>query len=199
MKQYNGYYQQFKGELFNGLKKREKNNGKKWWDSNSINDEVNDVPLIENKTKVLSSEFDILHHQMVQLLIDYINEHPLDNEVYSFSMDVDLMKGTWLTYLNDNEKINIDIPDSDIDYDFRSYTAIEDEEIIESYDDLSEHMYYFISEFIRRHRDQLEEKLTKVYFTVLDLKKSLEEKKWTPTTESSLLFYINDELVVCSM
>lgn len=199
MKTYNTYYEQFKEECWESVRVSEKSNGKKWWDSNTIDDVVNDLPLVENKTGVKSSEYFILHHILCQLLIDYISEHPLDNEVYSYTIELDLLKGTWHNYLNELEQININIPDSDVDYNFSNFTSVEDKCIVESFDELNEKMYFYISDFIRRNRDKLDVKITSVLFSTIDLRESLINKKWMPTTDSSISMYSYDELVVCSM
>lgn len=199
MKTYNEYYKQSSEKVFEEIKGFEKRRGVKWWDKNTIDDEVNDLPLLENKTKVNSSEYLILHNMIIQLFLDYINEHPIDNEVYSYSIDINLLNGTWKTYLNDNESSDLNIPDSDIEYNFTSYTPIEDEEIIQSYEDLTEHVYYFFSEFIRRHREKLTSKITQIVFSIFNTHESLKSGKWEPSMDSSMSFYVNDDMIVCSM
>lgn len=198
MKTYNGYYDFFSKTCWEDIKKFEKKNGVKWWDKNSINDDVNDLPLIENRTNVKSSEYVILHDMLVQLLLDYITEHPINNDVYALSMEIDLLKGSWRTYLNDLEDLDLSVPNGE-KCDIKTLSPVMDEAIVKSYEDLYEHMYYFISEFIRRNRDKYNEKITSVLFSTVNLKESLDEDKWMPSLDSSLSFYIDDDLIVCSM
>lgn len=196
---YNNYYKRFKNECWESTQKREELNGTKWWDKNSINDDVNDMPIIENKTGVKSSEWCILHHMIVQLFISYVNSHPIDNEVHAYSLEIDMLNGNWRNYINNMGSVKVDIPDSDTDYFYNTFKLIDDRKIIDSYDNLNENIYFFISEFIRRNRENINVKLTHVYLRIDDLETSLEEDKWMIPTESSLTFYNGDDIIVCSM
>lgn len=197
MNTYNGYYDIFKKECWDRIRKDEKKNGERWWDKNSISDDVNDYPITENKTGVNSSEFVILHEMLCQLLIDYINEHPLNNEVSTYSIKIDLNSGEWSAFFSNSE--DVPLSKHDDNFKIKSYHSVKDNCIIDSYDTLNERIYFFISDFIRRHRENINVKFTSILFSVDDLDDSLKEGKWVAQTDSSMSFYRNDDLIVCSM
>lgn len=199
MKTYNDYYDIFSKECWTNIKKNEKLNGERWWDKNTIDDSVNDCPIIENKTGVNSSEYVILHDMLCQMIIDYITEHPLNNEVSTYSIEINLLSGEWKVYFNNIEDIIFLTHDNEENLSFKTYAGVENEHVINSYDELNERIYFFISDFIRRHRENINVKFTSILFSMVDMDKSLQEKKWTADMDSSLSFYVGDELVVCSM
>lgn len=197
MNTYNGYYNIFKKECWDRIEKDEKKNGVRWWDKNSISDDVNDYPIIENKTCVNSSEFVILHEMLCQLLIDYINEHPLKNEVSTYSIKIDLISGEWSAFFSNSEDVPLSKCDDNVK--IKSYHSVKDNVIIDSYDNLNERIYFFISDFIRRHRENIGVKFTSILFSVDELDDSIKEGKWVAQSDSSLSFYKGDDLMVCSM
>lgn len=196
---YNSYYKRFKTDCWDTVEKAEKINGKKWWDKNAINDDVNDMPILENKTGVNNSEWKILHCMIMGLFISYVNSHPIDNETHSYALEINLLNGQWRNYINNMGNVSVDIPDSDTDYSYNTFKLIDDKKIIDSFDMINENIYFFISEFIRRNRDNIHVKITNVFLRMDNLENSLEEGKWIPPTESSLTFYNGDNIIVCSM
>lgn len=199
MKTYNDYYDIFSKECWDNIKNNEKLNGERWWDKNTINDNVNDCPIIENKTGVNSSEYVILHDMLCQMIIDYITEHLLNNEVSTYSIEINLLSGEWKVYFNNIEDIIFLTHDNEENLSFKTYAGVENERVINSYDELNERIYFFISDFIRRHSEYINVKFTSILFSMVDMDESLQEKKWTADMDSSLSFYVGDELVVCSM
>lgn len=196
---YNEYYERAKKECWLDTTNSEDRNGEKWWDSNTIDDKVNNMPILENKTDVNSSEWVILHRMLINLFLSYVNEYPLDNETYSFSLDLDLINGDWRSYINNVGSIKIEIPDSDMDYSYNSYHLIDNQDVIDSYDELDQQIYYFIVDFIRKHRTNINITLTKMFLRLDNLTESLKEGKWMPSLDSSMSFYNGNSLVVCSM
>lgn len=197
MNTYNGYYNIFKKECWERIRNDEKKNGERWWDKNLIRDDVNDYPIIENKTGVNSSEFAILHEMLCQLLVDYINEHPLNNEVSTYLIKIDLISGEWSAFFSNSEDVPLSKYDENVK--IKSYHSVKDNVIIDSYDNLNERIYFFISDFIRRHRENIGVKFTSILFSVDELDDSIKEGKWVSQSDSSLLFYKGDDLIVCSM
>lgn len=199
MKTYNEYYSFFSNECWKQIKTREEVNGEKWWDNNSINDDVNDLPLVENKTHVNSSEYVILHEMICQLVIDNVNMCPLKNEVDGYSITINLETGDWNVYFDNIENIDLTTCLSDMNYSINTFTGVDNKKVVDSYDDLNEKIYFFICDFIRRHTKELDTSFTSVIFSMTDMGYSLKEGKWVSGTESSMSFYKDDEMVVCSM
>ena len=193
MKTYNKYYEEIKAECLN----QKETKGSLW----EKKDDINDMYIIENNTQVPNSEWVILHRMLVRLLIDYILEHPLKNEVYTYGADIDVLNGNWKIYLNDMVNVNINIPDSDISYNVFESECIPDREILDSYDELTEKIFFFLCKFMSDNRHKIKGlMLCKVFFNVDDIDCSLKLGKWAPETDSTLTIYNNeDELFVCSM
>ena len=177
MKKYNIYYNRFKKELI---------------DSGDI-----DVKLVENKTNVFSAEWLIIHQSLCQLFIDFVNSHPLENEVHSYSLNIDLLSGTWTIYLNNFENIDVNLPEDN--YKLVSISSIDDQDIINSYDTLNHEIYHIIGDFILRHTEDINIKLTSIVFSMDNLKESLEKGQWMPSLDSSFTIYHGNDIVVCSM
>ena len=91
MKKYDYYYETESVQCWDELKKSEITYGKEWWKKNADNgrfdligefpmatirsvDEKNDIPIYENHTNVLNSEWVILHNMFISVLIDYIKK-----------------------------------------------------------------------------------------------------------------------------
>ena len=200
MKKYNTYYEEAKEECWKMSDRKECRRGENWWNEDNISDGVNNMPIVANKTMVNNSEWVILHHMLVSLTINYINQHPMDNNgVENYSIEIDLKSGEWKTYLSDVEELKLNIPDSDIDYKYKTSYGVGDIEIQNSYDHLNQVIYFFISDFMRRHYDKLGIELTKMFFNIDGLSKSLGCDKWVSGTNSSMSLYHDRELIVCSM
>lgn len=177
MLNYNTYYNRFKNELIQQGKE--------------------DISIIKNETGVKSIEWFILHKSLVQLFLEYINSHPLDNEVHSYSLNIDLLTGTWTIYLNNLENIELNLVD-DV-YNIHSISSIDDDNIINSYDGLNHEIYHVIGDFILRHTENINIKLTTIIFSLDDLKESLEKGSWQPSLDSSFTIYHDSDMIVCSM
>ena len=196
MKTYHKYYEETKNDCLSNLK----TDSSLWKKKLTISDGVNDMYIIENKTQVPNSEWVTLHHVLVQLLIDYVKEHPLKNEVYTYGVEIDLIDGKWKIFLNDQINVGISIPDSDIDYHICESECVSDQEIIDSYDELTEKIFFFICKFMSDRRKKLTGlMLNKVFFNMDDIDCSLKLGKWAPETDSSMTIYSDDVLYVCSM
>lgn len=198
MKKYNQYYDVFKESCWEILEKKEKKFGGNFW-KNDGSGTINDMPIIENKTDVKNSEWVILHQMITQLLIDYINEHPADNEVFSYSIDIDFQKGEWKTYLKDVKAVPIDLPQSDIEYTYDSYAGVNDYTVIDSYDGLNQVIYFYLSDFIRKHSNSIKYDVTRFLFSINNLNDSLLAGKLLNTSETSFSIYCGGALIVCDM
>jgi hypothetical protein len=199
MKTYDDYYDIFHKESWRRTSQSELTCGRKWWRDNRKDDFINDMPITENKSKVKNSEWVILHHSIVQLIIDYITEHPLKNEVYSYSLEIDFETGLFKNYLNDVIDDNCQLPDSDVDYKVLTVYGIDDHSISESYDQLNTEIFNYVKTFIKKHKGDLD-KMTKMFFCIDEMYDSLKIGSWSPGSDSSMSFYTNDdELYVCSI
>lgn len=199
MKKYNKYYEVISKRAWDETKKSEDKHGKKWWEDLPINDNVNNMPIIENKTKVKNSEWVILHRSLIMMLIDYVNSYPLENEVDSFSMEANFKSGEWKVYLNDLQEFIVDIPDSDVEYSFNTYQCVNDEKVINSYEKLTKEMFDLVKKVIADDADLINVDITDVYFYMDGIGESLRLKKWAPSTDSTFSLYSGDDLIVCSM
>ena len=199
MKKHNKYYEVISKRAWDETHKSEKKYGKKWWDSNSIDDSVNNMPIIENKTGINSSEWVIIHRSLIMTLIDYVNNHPLENEVNSYSMELNFKTGEWKTYLNDLQNFIVDIPDSDVEYSFNTYQCVDDEKVINSYDGLTKIIADFLNECLEKYASEIGVEITKMYFSMDNIGESLRVGKWSPETDSTFSLYNGDDLIVCSM
>lgn len=177
MIKYNTYYNRFKTEL-------------------SEQGKCN-MSIIDNKTKVKDVEWFILHKSLVQLFLDYINSHPLENEVHSYSLNINLLTGNWTIFLNNFDNVEIDLPDGE--YNLKAISSIDDQEIINSYDTLNHEIYHIIGDFILRHTEDINIKLTSIVFSMDDLDQSLLKGMWVPSLDSSFTIYHENEIIVCSM
>ena len=195
---YNKYYETISPRCWERVEKKEDMFGKEYWNTKGDSD-LYDMPLTENKTKISSSEWNIFHHMIIQVLIDFVNKYPIDNDVNTYSMNIDLETGEWKTYLNDIEPVIVNVPDSDIDYMYNVRHGVEDKDIIDSYDGLNHRIYFFVCEFLRRHQKDLEVDVNKFYFRIDNLKPSLENKRWVAESDSSLSLCEHDNLILCSM
>lgn len=199
MKKYSKYYEVISKRAWDDTKKSEKQHGKKWWEDLPINDEVNNMPIIENKTGINNSEWVILHRSLIMSLIDYVNAYPLENEVNSFSMEANFKTGEWRVYLNDLQEFIVDIPDSDVEYSFNTYQCVNDEEVINSYDKLAKEIFDLIQKVISDKKDSIGVDITNMYFYMDGIGHSLRLKKWSADTDSTFSLYSGDDLIVCSM
>lgn len=177
MKEYNTYYNRFKKELAN-----------KGYD---------DMSILENKTEVSGLEWMILHYSIVQIFLDYVKNHPVDNDVYSYTLMIDLINGNWQVSLSNLDKADIDLPDSD--YEITSLVGVTDQNVINSYNNLNHEIYHIICDFIMRHTENINIKLTKMVFSMDGLYESIKKNQWIPSLDSSFSIYHENELVVCSM
>lgn len=176
---YNTYYNRFKKEF----------------EEQGLTSE--NIHLVKNETTVEDISFYCLHKALVQMMIEYINLHPLDNDVYTYSLNVDMVSGKWHMMLGDDNEININLPDSN--YVVNSISGVENKKIVDSFDDLNRIIYFTLVDFIMRHTENINVKLTTMIFSCDDMKESLKENCWMSSMDSSLSIYSGDELIVCSM
>lgn len=224
MKTYKEYYELSKDQCSKSLMKDEQRYGKNWW---KLNDEYtqnkfkttqnydfikplidkNDTPLIMNTTNVYNSEWVILHHMFVQMVIDYIKDNNIDDNLYSYCININLDKPRkkWSIFLKRAEKESIILPESE-PYDFPSYEFICDEDIISKFNSLNKHIYNCVKKFIEKHKDDIPIFLNNINFSIDELKSSLEYGAWVPSSDSSLSAGWDrtgddnaDELLVVSM
>lgn len=216
MKKYDYYYETESVQCWDELKKSEITYGKEWWKKNADNgrfdligefpmttirsvDEKNDIPIYENHTNVLNSEWVILHNMFISVLIDYIKEHCFEHVVDIYRLNISLDKPKWKLSLCDKKDEEINFPDSDpyIMEGVDSYVS--DQETLDKYDELSQLLYFHFVEFCRRHFVDLN-KMDYLSFSVENVKDSISYGGWSPSSDSSFTLYNKgSKNIVCSM
>lgn len=155
--------------------------------------------VVKNNTSLGDDKWLVLYYSLIMYSFDYVRNHPMDNGVHAYILTADLTNGEYRQFLNDVEDIELSIPDSDVEnYTLNNYPGVEDVDIIDSYEQLGEDLYFMISEFIRREREYIPDKLHKFHFNIINFSKSLAENMDTEEIESTLMLYgENDTADVC--
>lgn len=155
--------------------------------------------VVKNETKLGDEKWLELYYMLIMYSFDYVRNHPIDNGVHSYILTADLTTGEYNQYLNDIENTELTIPDSDIEnYMLNNYPGVENVEIIDSYEQLGEDLYFIISEFIRRDRESIPNKLHKFHFNITNFSQSIVNNINTQEIESTLMLYdINNNTEVC--
>lgn len=198
---YNEYYGILKERCWGMIEKREDEHGEKFWHKGGIDyeDEINNMPITINKTNVENSEWKILHHMIVQYLIDCVLKHEIDVDAFNdYSINIDLHNGEWKFYINNVEKLNIGFPDSDIDYSIDVVSSIDDEKVLDECERLNHIIYLFVTEFIRKHGEKLGY-YNMFYFSFDNIKESIKKGRYDIESDSSLSLFHNSDLVLCSI
>lgn len=180
MKTYNEYYKLCQEQCEISLLRSEKQYGKNWWKKYNENFSTtkcydftkpfvdkNDAPLIKNITNVYNSEWSILHRIMSQMVVDYIKENNIDDDIYSYSININLDKPhkKWSIYLKKANLESIELPESE-PYDFPSCDFIGDEKIIKKFDSLNSLIYSYVIKFIKNNKNDIPEMTNNINFSI---------------------------------
>lgn len=218
MKTYDEYYKLCQKQCEHTLIRGEQLYGKNWWKKYNhsfttvgehdfikpLNNKY-DAPLIKNITNVYNSEWSILHHIISQMVIDYFKENQIDNDIYSYSININLDKPhkRWSIYLRKSDFESIVLPESE-PFDFPSCDFIADENVIRKFDSLNILIYNNVVRFINDNRDNIPEMTNNINFAIDNIKDGLEYGTEHTDTSFSVGWDRNgdenaDELLVVSM
>lgn len=220
MKTYDEYYKECKLYCDDSLSKSENRYGKGWWKkyNNNLdisqefeiiktNEEKNDFPIIKNNTNVNNSEWYVLHYMLTQMVIDYMNENNINDNVFSYSINISLDKPDhkWTIFLKKSDYESIILPESE-PYDFPSYEFIGDEKIIRKFDKLNGKIYKYVNKFLKNNKKDIPSITNNINFFIDDIHSSKESDEWLASSDSSLSIGWDkngddnaDELLVVSM
>ena len=188
MKTYNEYYNECKEDGKKSVSMSESRYGKHWWQKNSNNvDGINDAPIIKNETNISNSEWITLHNMLSAMVIDYMIENKINENIFSYSINIHLgdKKRKWTIYLRNITNDVISLPDSE-PIDIPSYSLISDEKIINEFDWLNRYIYGNINKFIITHNIG---NIDNINFSIDDIHSSVVYGKWHPSSDSSLSVY----------
>lgn len=175
MKTYDEYYLVCKEECYKSVKTSEQMYGVNWWKKNNVEHDfikplhdISDAPIVKNDTNILNSKWNILHYMLSYLVLDYINERNINDDISSYSININLDKPNkkWSIYLKSYDKGCIELPESE-PFDFHSYIFISDESIIKKFNDLNLIIYKYVIRFLD------------------------DNKKYMPTIVNNINFYID--------
>lgn len=200
MKSYEEYYKSCKKQCEISLVKSESMYGKNWWKKLNNNysfgdnyemmkplSDKNDSPIVKNITNVYNSEWVILHHILSQMVIDYIKEYEINDDIFSYSISIcfnDPQK-RWTMYLKKYEYETISLPESE-PYDFPSYSFIGDETIIRKFDTLNVQIYNYVERFFKDNDKDIPQITNVVDFSIDDIHSSVEYGVWCPASDSNM-------------
>ena len=217
MKTYKEYYKICQEQCEQSLLRSEKQYGKDWWKKfnnfSTTNDyefikplsDKNNAPLIKNITNVYNLEWTIIHKILSQMVIDYIKENHIEDDIYSYAININLDKPNkkWSIYLKKADNESIVLPESE-PFDFPSCDFIADEKIIRKFDSLNIMIYNNMIEFITENKQDIPEMTNNINFSIDNIKDGLEYGISSTDTSFSVGWDRNgdenaDELLVVSM
>lgn len=218
MRTYDEYYKLCQEQCEFSLLTSEKIHGKNWWKNynsnlNTPNDydfikplvDKNDAPIIKNITNVYNSEWSILHHMLSQMVIDYIKNNKIEDDIYSYSININLDKPNkrWSIFLKKYDFESIHLPESE-PYDFPSCDLIADENVIRKFDSLNILIYNYVVKFINKNKKDIPEMTNNINFSIDGISDGLEFGLEHTDTSFSVGWDRNgdenaDELLVVSM
>jgi hypothetical protein len=218
MKTYDEYYKISEQCCGNSLAKSEAMYGKGWWKRHDKNlttsqdydftksmVDKNDAPIIRNVTNVYNSEWCILHQMLIEMVVDYMKENIINDDVCSYSININLDKPEkkWTIYLKRSDCESIVLPESE-PFDFPSFEFISDESVIKKFDGLNALVYKYVKKFLKKHSKDIPEFTNNVNFSIDNIDCALKYEMASTDSGLSIGWDKNgdenaDELLVVSM
>ena len=199
MKTYNEYYSECKEDGKKSVSVSENIYGKNWWQkTNNGDNSKNDAPIIKNETNVPNSDWITLHTMLSEMVIDYMRDNNINENIYSYSINVNLgkVKRKWSMYLKTSTTESIKLPDETID--IPTFPFVSDERIINEFDWLNKYIYGNVYKFVVSKN--IEDTVGSINFSIDNIRPSVDFGKWCPSSDSSLSAYglkeITEPLVV---
>lgn len=204
MKTYDEYHELCKEQCKKLLVKTENLYGKNWWKTDTefkrhnletTQDydfikpmfDKNDMPLVKNLTNLENSEWIILHNMISQMVIDYIKENGINDNIFSYSINInfDDPKKKWTICLKSLVNESIRLPESE-PYDFPYLNFISDSKVISKFNALNKKIYQYVCRFIDDNKKDIPDITNNINFTMDDITSSLKSNEWQPSSDSSL-------------